>query len=208
MSIEAMKQALEALEWGQPLIEDYGSKEQLQAHLSAKDALYKAIEADMYRNPDTGNPCEGWDTSDMAHRPGGLSVEQAENQAPVGEIIESSFFDKTNSLTYFYKAQPPVGTKLYTAPPASDYHEGWEEGFKAAQLEQAKPEPVTWAETNDLVCALLRQAHDVLACASYPFKRPWVGLTDEEIKNILDCGRGGLVDIKKAEQILREKNHD
>ena len=36
--------------------------------------------------------------------------------------------------------------------------------------------------------------------------RPWVGLTDEEIKGILDCGRGGLVDIKKAEQILKEKN--
>jgi hypothetical protein len=37
--------------------------------------------------------------------------------------------------------------------------------------------------------------------------KPWVGLTDEEIKDILDCGRGGLVDIKKAEQILREKNN-
>ena len=37
-------------------------------------------------------------------------------------------------------------------------------------------------------------------------KREWVGLTDEEIKGILDCGRGGLVDIKKAEQILKEKN--
>jgi len=31
-------------------------------------------------------------------------------------------------------------------------------------------------------------------------------LTDEEIKNILDCGRGGLVDIKKAEAKLKEKN--
>jgi hypothetical protein len=37
---------------------------------------------------------------------------------------------------------------------------------------------------------------------------PWVGLTDEEIKDILDCGRGGLVDIKKAEQILKEKNSE
>jgi len=37
-------------------------------------------------------------------------------------------------------------------------------------------------------------------------KKPWVGLTDDEIKNILDCERGGLVDIKKAEQILKEKN--
>lgn len=36
--------------------------------------------------------------------------------------------------------------------------------------------------------------------------KPWVGLTDEEIKGILDCGRGGLVDIKKAEQLLKEKN--
>ena len=38
--------------------------------------------------------------------------------------------------------------------------------------------------------------------------KQWVGLTDEEIKGILDCGRGGLVDIKKAEQILKEKNGD
>ena len=36
--------------------------------------------------------------------------------------------------------------------------------------------------------------------------KPWVGLTDEEIKGILDCSRGGLVDIKKVEQILKEKN--
>ena len=36
--------------------------------------------------------------------------------------------------------------------------------------------------------------------------KPWVGLTDEEIKGILDCGRGGLVDIKKVEQLLKEKN--
>jgi hypothetical protein len=39
------------------------------------------------------------------------------------------------------------------------------------------------------------------------YKKPWVGLTEEEIKGILDCGRGGLVDIKKAEQILKEKNN-
>ena len=36
--------------------------------------------------------------------------------------------------------------------------------------------------------------------------REWVGLTDEEIKDILDCGRGGLIDIKKTEQKLKEKN--
>ena len=37
-------------------------------------------------------------------------------------------------------------------------------------------------------------------------QREWVGLTDEEIKDILDCGRPNLVNIKKAEQKLKEKN--
>ena len=37
-------------------------------------------------------------------------------------------------------------------------------------------------------------------------KRKWQGLTDEEIKDMLDCGRPNLVDIKKAEQKLKEKN--
>ena len=38
-----------------------------------------------------------------------------------------------------------------------------------------------WIETNNSVCALLRQAHDVLAMSSFPPKRKWVGLTIEEI---------------------------
>ena len=37
-------------------------------------------------------------------------------------------------------------------------------------------------------------------------QRTWVGLTDAEIKDILDCGRGGLVDIKKTEAKLKDKN--
>jgi hypothetical protein len=40
-----------------------------------------------------------------------------------------------------------------------------------------------------------------------PMEKEWVGLTEDEIKDILDCGRGGLVDIKKAEQKLKEKNN-
>jgi hypothetical protein len=39
-----------------------------------------------------------------------------------------------------------------------------------------------------------------------PPQREWQGLTDEEIKDILDCGRSNLVNIKKAEQKLKEKN--
>ena len=37
-----------------------------------------------------------------------------------------------------------------------------------------------WIETNNSVCALLRQAHDVLAMSSLPPKRKWVGLTRDE----------------------------
>jgi hypothetical protein len=38
------------------------------------------------------------------------------------------------------------------------------------------------------------------------YVKEWVGLTDEEIKEILDCGRPDLINIKKAEQKLKEKN--
>ena len=49
---------------------------------------------------------------------------------------------------------------LYTAPP--------------------KPEPKS-ISTNDHLCAMLRQVHDVLACTALPMKRPWVGLTAIDI---------------------------
>jgi len=38
------------------------------------------------------------------------------------------------------------------------------------------------------------------------YRREWVGLTEDDIKGILDCDRGWMVDIKKTEQILRDKN--
>jgi hypothetical protein len=38
------------------------------------------------------------------------------------------------------------------------------------------------------------------------FAKEWQGLTDEEIKDMLDCGRPDLVNIKKAEAKLKEKN--
>ena len=39
-----------------------------------------------------------------------------------------------------------------------------------------------------------------------PQRKKWVGLTDDEVKDILDCGRGGLIDIKKTEAKLKSKN--
>ena len=43
-------------------------------------------------------------------------------------------------------------------------------------------EPIKdWVASHNAICALLRQAHDALALTSYPMKRTWVGLTDDEI---------------------------
>lgn len=57
-----------------------------------------------------------------------------------------------------------------------------EQGLKQERSEwiQAK------IESNKLVCALLRQAHDMIALSSLPPKREWQGLTDEEIDELWD----------------------
>jgi len=59
-----------------------------------------------------------------------------------------------------------------------------------AELAKPEQEPMRW----------FQQFGDA------PPRKEWVGLTDKEIEGILDCGRGNLVDIKKAEQTLKDKN--
>jgi hypothetical protein len=83
------------------------------------------------------------------------------------------------------------------------------------KLSEPEPEPVAYidVETRNLSWAKLTRWEtptvvkmDKVPLYTAPPKKEWVGLTDEEIKDILDCGRGGLVDIKKAEQKLKDKN--
>jgi hypothetical protein len=73
--------------------------------------------------------------------------------------------------------------------------------------------PVAWADKHDIE----REGHDFYVNRQQPAKdgvplytappqREWQGLTDEEIKDILDCGSSNLVNIKKAEQKLKDKN--
>jgi hypothetical protein len=79
MSIEAMKQALEALESINEL-----SKPPMNIPLAAEidgamDALRQAIEqAEKESTLQEISDIDQWDTSDMAYRSGGLSVEQAQ----------------------------------------------------------------------------------------------------------------------------------
>ncbi len=78
-------------------------------------------------------------------------------------------------------------------------------------IEQAeKQEPVAWLHPDKKVDVVVPTSltwfDKPLPLYTAPPRKEWVGLTDEEIKNILDCGREGLIDIKKAEQILKDKN--
>jgi hypothetical protein len=53
---------------------------------------------------------------------------------------------------------------------------------------------------------LFERFAELVAAALAQPEREWQGLTDEEIKDMLDCGRPDLVNIKKAEAKLKEKN--
>jgi len=71
-------------------------------------------------------------------------------------------------------------------------------------------EPANWAKTYDHVCLLLKMAHDILACTSFPPRKEWVGLTNDEKKSIyLQPGMGDLSEIQMygvIEAKLKEKN--
>jgi hypothetical protein len=64
-----------------------------------------------------------------------------------------------------------------------------------------------WIETNNSVCALLRQAHDVLALSSLPPKRKWVGLTFQEQQEAMLNTHSTHEALMKAEEKLKEKNN-
>ena len=68
-------------------------------------------------------------------------------------------------------------------------------------------EEYKWIETNNSVCALLKQAHDVLAMSSLPPQRPWVGLTDEEIDQ-LAIDAGIITWIKRVYDDVDKKFYD
>jgi hypothetical protein len=81
-----------------------------------------------------------------------------------------------------------------------------------ARLVKPEQEPVAW-QNLELPDEFYEYEHlDPMWHHHYrplyttPPRKPWVGLTDEDIKGILDCDRGWMADIKKAEQILKDKN--
>ena len=88
-----------------------------------------------------------------------------------------------------------------------------------AQPNQEHYEPVAWLEENSAKAmsdlekqAWIQAGRDELVetynrpLYTAPQTKEWTVLSDEEIKNIIDCGRPDYVNIKKAEQKLKEKN--
>jgi hypothetical protein len=63
-----------------------------------------------------------------------------------------------------------------------------------------------WIETNRSACAVLRQLHDMLALSSLPPRRTWVGLTDEERKDLCRSWSSPMDAIYATETKLKEKN--
>ena len=72
---------------------------------------------------------------------------------------------------------------------------------KALQaLAQPEQEP-TWATVKHY-CDRIVELEAQLA----PPRKEWVGLTNNELQEILDCGRGFWTNAKKIEQLLKDKN--
>lgn len=78
------------------------------------------------------------------------------------------------------------------------------------QMAEVMPEkePVKdWVVSHNEICVLLRQAHDALALTSYPPKREWVGLTEDEIEQAAQGGDTNFWDFCRIiETKLKEKN--
>jgi hypothetical protein len=125
----------------------------------------------------------------------------------------------------------------YVEPPTSDYHNGWEEGFEVAknlfkkrsapqsadprllqggsddcnapqQLAKPEQEPVAWRCTSP-PCRCY-DASDAKHCAygyTAPPRKPWQGLTDEDVDWILGLAYADDMElIKTIEAKLKEKN--
>jgi hypothetical protein len=118
--IEAMKQALEALEWIVRVnAMDYEYKQKAAEPITAlRQAIEQAEkESTLQEITDIGQ----WDTSDMAHRSGGMSVEQE----PVAWVSDADFvegqFVEGRARRVWWECNTGVGQPLYTALPKREW---------------------------------------------------------------------------------------
>jgi hypothetical protein len=103
-------------------------------------------------------------------------------------------------------AENPDEPPDYVEPVTTDYHEGWEEGFKAGNaLAPTKREQ--W-DTSDMA---YRPNGLTIDDDIQEYKKPWVGLTDDEIhETAIICVKSGQsvnAAIRAIEAKLKERNN-
>jgi hypothetical protein len=184
MSIEAMKQALDALEELMPT-----GTATLHLRENAIATLRQAIaeaekEATLQEISDIGQEIE-WDTSDMAYRSGGLSVEQAEKQEKL-----CKYCGGIGRVVCDCRCMPEQEPVAWVSD--VDFVEG--------QFVEGRARRVWW-ECNTGVGQPLYTALP---------KREWVSLTDDEVHEAaIKCVKSGQsVDaaIRAIEAKLKERN--
>jgi hypothetical protein len=198
MSIEAMKQALNALE---ECRRDPRLKYEHPFYNKTIAALRTAIaEAEKH---------QAWNLSDTAYRPGGLPqefVHESENQEPVARLMRSIGND-------VYPKKGYTVARTYEELPENQYPDTWEEGEKLYTTPPAaQQEPVADGLIRGYVNALVANKPDDAADATkrmvdYVFATPpaaqWVGFTEAEINEWDYDVRDVVMDVEK---LLREKN--
>ena len=141
------------------------------------------------------------------------------------DAVQEMFYSQFHPLTKpeqepdaWRNAAVRLGEDLYSVGPDGYYNMtakqwlDWALGVVNAAPPKPKQESIS---TNEHLCAMLRQVHDVLACTALPMKRKWVGLTDDEIEDtwgntpmMLNARDGGArrVFARAIEAKLKEKN--
>ena len=165
-----------------------------------------------------------WDTSDMAHRSGGLSVEQE----PVGEVLNIQWMSNTGGwlIGFHSKQRLYKGDKLYVKPMLIKPENI---DTKVERVDGMNIEPVAWqvmVEDEPMKEFSIKEAaHDWAVTekrngSSYsywirplytaPPKREWQSLTDNEIIWIENStpSRSYNDHARAIEAKLKELNHD
>jgi hypothetical protein len=134
MSITAMKQALEALEWAEYLVEtsEQSSQEARRAFDAAMPALRTAIaqaEAEIKPLYFVQHP----DGSHSVADPQPTAIAEAEKQEPFDQDYEREQFEKWYCVAAFDFERDPIGSKL-----CGDQWAAWKERAKRAAPVQAQ----------------------------------------------------------------------
>ncbi len=228
---EIMQQALCALAESKPI--DPQDNAAFVRSTKAIEALIKAFaqpEQEPIVTEKNGSPCpEFWDWLPKAYNFEGNGTFTKYN-------MEVAFLAGKNMAL----AQPEQSPKLFDADADTNIVRGLEPKGKGwVTLNQHNPEHQPWCDylnivltsmppqrancncktaqrepksisTNDHLCAMLRQVHDVLACTALPMKRQWVGLTVDEILDFYEdhLDRTMFLHIVKSIEVkLKEKNN-